>query len=375
MGDSLAAIQVLTPISIVVPTYQERLNLPVLVQRIAALRQKLALEVDLLIMDDDSRDGSEEWVRTEAPDWVRIVVRHANRGLSPAVLDGLKLARHPVVIVMDADLSHPPESIPSMVLALESGQQFVIGSRYVSGGSTDDDWGIFRWLNSRIATLLARPLTTAKDPMSGFFAMRLADLERARQLNPIGYKIALELIVKCELDNVGEVPIHFADRTLGQSKLTFAEQLKYVRHLKRLYAFKYAGSTSLALFGLIGASGAVVNIAIFTLLLRAGLPETPSQAAGIVVSIVSNFVLNRRFTFSHARSGDRSKQFLGFVVASTLGGALQLGVASAVRLSYPGVPPQLAVLIGVVAGFFFNFTANRYFVFRRKHPVRVEPKK
>jgi dolichol-phosphate mannosyltransferase len=208
--------------------------------------------------------------------------------------------------------------------------------------------------------------------MSGFFAMRRSDLERAKQLNPIGYKIALELIVKCELDNVGEVPIRFTDRKLGYSKLTFAEQMKYVLHLKRLYGFKYAGSTSFVKFGLIGVSGAIVNLFVVTVLLKAGLHETPSLAAGIVVSIVSNFFLNRRFTFSYARHGDLSKQFLGFVAASSLGGAIQFAVASAVRATYARVPPQLAALIGVAAGFVFNFTANRYFVFRKRHPVRVE---
>jgi dolichol-phosphate mannosyltransferase len=103
----------------------------------------------------------------------------------------------------------------------------VIGSRYVPGGSTSDDWGIFRWLNSRVATLLARPLTNVKDPMSGFFALRKSDFEQARDLNPVGYKykIALVLIVKCGFENVGEIPIGFIDRVYGESKLTLKEQL------------------------------------------------------------------------------------------------------------------------------------------------------
>ncbi len=118
-------------------------------------------------------------------DWARIIVRTSDRGLSPAVLDGFRQARHPVLVCMDCDLSHPPERIPQMVLALESGQQFVLGSRYVAGGSTDDDWGMFRWINSRVATLMARPLTDVKDPMSGFFALRRADFLKARDLNPV----------------------------------------------------------------------------------------------------------------------------------------------------------------------------------------------
>ncbi|MDD9947141.1 MAG: glycosyltransferase family 2 protein [Myxococcales bacterium] len=370
LGAPLATVQVKTPISIVVPTYRERENLPELVARLTALKRTAAPDMEVLIMDDDSQDGSAEWVQNEAPPWVRLVTRTSQRGLGPAVVDGLELAQHPVVVVMDADLSHPPEKIPHLLLALEAGQDFALGSRYVRGGSTDDDWGIFRWLNSRIATALAWPLTQARDPMSGFFALRKADLRGAHNLNPIGYKIGLELIVKCGLDNVGEVPIHFADRRLGQSKLTLAEQLKYLVHLKRLYMFKYAGLTRFVQFGLIGASGVVVNLAVLTACLAVGFPDTPALAAGIVVSVITNFLLNRRFTFSYARGGDMGKQFVGFALASAIGGAIQLAVSAGVLRSQPTMPPQVAALFGVAAGFLFNFAANRFVVFKERHPAR-----
>ena len=123
-------------------------------------------------MDDDSRDGSAELVAARPEKWVQIVVRTSERGLSPSVLDGMKRAQGDVLVCMDADLSHPPEAIPHMLRKLEEGADFVIGSRYVEGGSTSDDWGFLRWLNSRVATLLARPLTNARDPMAGFFAFR-----------------------------------------------------------------------------------------------------------------------------------------------------------------------------------------------------------
>ncbi|MEL7462416.1 MAG: glycosyltransferase, partial [Pseudomonadota bacterium] len=156
--------------SIVVPTFRERENIPHLIERVRRLRETEKMEIELLFMDDDSKDGSVEAVAASGAEWAQIVERDSERGLSPAVIDGFKLARHPVIVCMDCDLSHPPEAIPQMIFALAGGQRFVIGSRYVKGGSTDDDWGFFRWLNSIIATLLARPLTSAKDPMSGFFA-------------------------------------------------------------------------------------------------------------------------------------------------------------------------------------------------------------
>jgi len=196
-------------LSIIVPTYHEAANVPELIARIERVRQSSSFDMEVLLMDDDSRDGIVEVVAALGKPWVRVVVRTANRGLSPAVLDGFHESRGDTLLVMDADMSHPPEKIPEMVAALDAGHDFVIGSRYVMGGSTNDQWGILRWINSQMATVLALPLTTVRDPMSGFFALHRQTFDRADTLNPIGYKIALELLVKCHCRNVCEVPIHF----------------------------------------------------------------------------------------------------------------------------------------------------------------------
>jgi dolichol-phosphate mannosyltransferase len=141
---------------------------------------------------------------------------------------------------LDADLSHPPEAIPMMLERFgETGVDFVVASRYVPGGSTDGGLGPLRWINSKVATALARPLTSLKDPMSGFFSIPKTVYEKAAPLNPVGYKIALELIVKCNCSNIREIPIHFAQRQFGESKLSLAERLNYLRHLSRLLRFKF----------------------------------------------------------------------------------------------------------------------------------------
>ena len=362
----LADIRVLTPISIVVPTYKEAESLPHLLERIAELRDRQRITLEVILMDDGSNDGSVELVEQSGYEWVRMVVRQGPRGLSPAVLDGLRLAKYPVVVVMDADLSHPPEKIPDMILALAAGQQFVIGSRYVPGGSTDDEWGFFRWLNSRVATLLARPLTDAHDPMAGFFAFRRDELGKARFLNPIGYKIGLELIVKCGLENVGEVPIQFTDRQFGQSKLSFKEQLRYLQHLRRLYIYKFAYMSSAVQFGAIGVSGVFVNLAILTLLVRLGVAEPTAVALGIGVSVLTNFLLNRRFAFSYARSEAFGKQFVSFVLASAAGAAVNYAVTLGVSYRWPRLPIQVAAICGIASGMVLNYLANQFIVFRRR---------
>lgn len=205
------------------------------------MQEASGLELEVILVDDNSRDGTAEAVANLNRPWVRLIVREHERGLSSAVMRGLRESTNEVAVVMDADLSHPPERIPDLVRALQSGNEFVIGSRYVKGGSTDAEWGVLRWLNSKVATWLARPFTTAKDPMAGFFAFRRAALQTAAPLNPVGYKIGLELIVKCRFRNVAEVPIHFEDRKHGESKLSFKEQLRYIQHLGRLTMFKFFG--------------------------------------------------------------------------------------------------------------------------------------
>ena len=319
-------------------------------------------------MDDASRDGSAAAVAAAGLPWARLIERTENPGLSPAVIDGFRAARYPVLVCMDCDLSHPPEKIPQMILALKSGQQMVIGSRYVPGGSTDDDWGVLRWLNSLVATFLARPLTSVKDPMSGFFSLYKEDFDRAEELNPVGYKIALELIVKCGFENVGEVPIHFSDRVHGDSKLTLREQLKYLKHLRRLYIHRFSNTMYLAQFLVVGASGVVVNLAVLSVLTLLGAPDSVSLAGGIAVSVVTNFLLNRRFTFSYARARPILRQFLGFVGACAIGMAVNYGVALWLnaKLGEGTFSLQLAALGGIAAGMAFNFIGSRYVVFRKR---------
>jgi dolichol-phosphate mannosyltransferase len=228
-------------ISIVVPTFREAESLPLLIDRIALLKENSGLELELLIIDDDSRDGTEALIAARSEPWLQLCVRTVDRGLSQAVLFGLSRARGELLVVMDADLSHPPEVIPEMLASLRAGADFVLGSRYVQGGTTAEGWGLFRFLNSRVATYLARPLTRVSDPMSGFFALPRAVFERAENPSPLGYKIGLELLVRCRCRAVREIPIHFSNRVRGESKLTLEQQLLYVRHLARLYRFKLSG--------------------------------------------------------------------------------------------------------------------------------------
>lgn len=232
-------------ISIVLPTYNEVENLPHVTKAISEALAGRGWDYEILFVDDDSQDGSEEVcakLGETAP--VRMEVRKGARGLATAVLHGIEISEGDIVIVMDADLSHPASVIPEMVERLESGQSdFVLGSRYVEGGTIHGDWTLFRKLNSVVPSLLARPLCHLRDPMSGFFALRKSDMPDPDRLSPVGYKIALEIFVKGDFQRTSEVPIHFADRKYGESKLSFKEQLSFLRHLARLYAHRLRSTT------------------------------------------------------------------------------------------------------------------------------------
>jgi dolichol-phosphate mannosyltransferase len=371
VAHDLAASSGEVSVSVVVPTYKEVENIPRLVEALAAVRERSGLRLEVVFMDDDSRDGSEQAVKALDLPWVRMVVRTRDRGLSQAVLEGLRGESSDFLVVMDADLSHPPETVPELVRCLREGAEFAVGSRFVEGGSTDDDWGVLRWLNSRVATLLALPLTTLKDPMSGFFALRRMTFQRGNSAyNPIGYKIGLELLVKCNCRRVAEVPIHFSDRRFGKSKLTFKEQLRYLQHIRRLYIHRYGTWSHLAQFAVVGFSGALLNILLLTGALNLGFSREAAVALAIGISMIWNFALNRRFSFSYARKGSIVAQFAGFVGSCSIGAVINYFATLAVWHYVPNA--QIAALVGIVAGMGFNFLMNRFLVFRARH-LRTEP--
>jgi dolichol-phosphate mannosyltransferase len=244
------------PVSIIVPTYREAQNLPELIRRLTAACAAADLPAEIIIVDDNSQDGTEEAVAELAREHaVRLLVRTTERGLSSAVLAGFAEATHERFVVLDADLQHPPEMVPQLVARLDDGCDFVIGTRYAKGGRIVEDWPWHRRLASSVATALARPLAPLTDPMSGFFALPRAAWERATDVNPIGYKIALELCVKARCTNVGEVPIEFATRHAGESKMSLRVDLAYLAHLAHLY---YHRSPALAGGALLVAVALVV---------------------------------------------------------------------------------------------------------------------
>jgi dolichol-phosphate mannosyltransferase len=222
----------------VVPTYNERDRLPELVRAIFAAYDSAGIFGELVIVDDNSPDGTgqvaDELARTLP---IRVVHRGGKLGLGTAVVEGFNAAEAEIVGVIDADLSHPPELVPRMLDVMrDENADLVIGSRYVPGGGTAN-WEASRLWMSKAACLMARGLTPVRDATSGFFLMR-RDRARGVTISAGGFKICLELLIRSEPRLVIEVPYVFKGRTAGESKMNLQEATGYLRQLRDLYAYR-----------------------------------------------------------------------------------------------------------------------------------------
>lgn len=223
-------------LSIVIPTYNERENITTLLARIFGVLKDAGIDGEVVVVDDNSPDGTGallEDLKREMPN-LFVLHRAGKLGLSSAALEGFAVAKGEVLAVMDADLSHPPEKLPEMFRAIESGAaDMVIGSRYIPGGKIIG-WGWYRKMLSWGATQLSRPFTKIHDTMTGYFMVRrscIADDMAKGVFNPRGFKILLEILVKGKCKNVKEVPIVFVNRTAGKSKNGPREIFAYLKNL------------------------------------------------------------------------------------------------------------------------------------------------
>ena len=356
-------------LSIIVPTFREADNIAPLAERIDAALSGTGIEWELLLVDDDSNDGSEAVAAELARRLpVRMVTRReAPRDLSLAVIEGIRLSRFDRLVVMDADLSHPPERIVDLLAALDGDCDIVIGSRYTSGGIVDRSWSLYRVLNSRLATWLARPLVKCSDPMAGFFASRRSRLPELRTLRPMGYKIALELMVRGHL-RVREVPIDFRDRSIGFSKMNWRQQIRFLRHLSRLYNYKFGSLARIPLFSVVGASGLIVDLAFYLGLQWAGVEHRLARFLSFWPAVSWNWALNRGLTFSERARQPRVGQWARFMASSLIGLGVNVG-SYALLTSYVELFDRhrlLAFFCGVGLGSLVNFVVADLYVYRRR---------
>ena len=348
-------------LSVVVPTYNERENLPRLLEEVDRVLRSRGVSYEVVVVDDDSPDGTwrvaEELARERGLP-VRVVRRLGERGLGSAIARGLREARGRYIVVMDADLQHPPEAIPRLLEeARRSGVDLVVASRYARGGGVEG-WSRARFLASRVACLLAHLVLpearATSDPMSGFFLVSRRLAGRAPR-EPRSWKILLDLLVAAR-GSVSEVPYVFRRRAAGESKLGAREMLDYLRHLLVLSGYRPVK------FALVGASGTLVNLAVLRLLHGGlGAPLPLAFLAAFEASLTWNYMLHDSWTFRGQRPpglASKLRYWLRYHAAALGGFAAYMAVGMA--LAALGLGYLLADLAGIVAGFLANYTLSVY---------------
>jgi dolichol-phosphate mannosyltransferase len=235
-------------LGIVIPTLNEAGNIPTLLDRLRAALEPTNVAYELIVVDDDSQDGTADVAREYAKQdsRVSVFVREGQRGLAGAVIHGWAKTEASLLGVIDGDLQHPPEVLPQLLKAVLDGKDIAIASRYATNSKQNvADWNKARHLISRASTLATAPLQRKhlriKDPMSGFFVLRRECIEGI-DLQPQGFKILLEILVKGRIRSTVEVPFHFATRLSGKSKADFRVALHYFSLLGKLSHYAIFGS-------------------------------------------------------------------------------------------------------------------------------------
>jgi len=349
-------------VSIIIPTYNERDNLPVLIERIDRAMSSAGYSYEVIVVDDSSPDGTSEVAKSLSKQYpVKVIIRGGKKGLSSAVLEGIKHSSSSNVVVMDADLQHPPEVIPLLLgKAMREGCEIVIATRYAKGGSVGE-WNLARKLISRGATYIARVLLPrirrVSDPMSGFFLLK-RDLLKGVELDPKGFKILLELLARTDYSRVCEVPYTFGKRLKGESKLGTGEVVNYLIQVLSL-------SPHWVRFGIVGTVGSFVNLGTLALLRYVFLlPHIISTAISIEVSVINNFYMNDEWTFKRERRGKRYVRLLKFHLSSAAGVITQFITSNLVYYLNLVHESIVAQLIGILAGFVVNYLLSKWYVWR-----------
>jgi len=375
-------------LSIIVPTYNESKNIIGVLDSLRKYLLPTGIDTEIIVVDDNSPDGTgnivEEYAKNSKKvkfQSVQIIHRKTERGLSSAILAGIKYAKGDSVVVMDSDFSHPPQTIPKMIEELQKSEcDIVVASRYVNGGSVKG-WPFKRKMISKGATKIARHGLgiKIKDPMSGFFAFKRSIINNIK-FDAIGYKILLEILVKAHGVKVKEIPYEFINRKEGSSKLDVSIAIDYVKSLWKLYRYgktirekeKRVSVRFLSKAGrfyTVGASGLLVNYVVSFLfgVVLSNLWYIYATMIGIIFSMTSNFILNKVWTFED-RDFELKKTlrqyglFLGF---SGIGAIFQIFMIY-VLVESRHVNYSIALFVAVVIASVGNFILNKRWTFQEK---------
>lgn len=360
---------------VILPTFNERTNIERMIRALQEQFLRIQHEMHILVVDDNSPDGTADVVRSlqaEYDDNLHLI-EGTKAGLGAAYIRGMRYAlsnlNADLVFEMDADFSHRPEDIGRLLSEIEAGSDFVIGSRYVKGGSIPKEWGLLRRLNSKGGNIAARyiaGISKIRDCTAGFRAIRASLLRRidfdALRVQGYAFQVALLHAVLGQGGKIKEVPVDFVDREQGESKLGLSDILEFV---KNVWWLRLQSSKTFIKFAIVGASGVVVNLGFFTMFLAMGMNKYIASPIAIELSIVSNFLWNNYWTFRWRKTADRTRiRGLKFNLVSIVALGVSYGTFVGLSFAFPTAPPQLHQLIGILPATLINYFLNSYWTFR-----------
>ena len=376
-------------LSVIVPTYEESDNIAELLRRlVAVLDRAVPHDYELIVVDDGSIDRTWELALRVAAEFpqIRVLCRHYERGLATAVVRGWQVAQGDVLAVIDGDGQHDEAILPQLLERVETGADFAIASRNEAGGGVSD-WNVLRRLASRGAQLVGLAILPTvvgrvSDPLSGFFAVRRSAIA-GRPLDPLGYKIAIEVLSRGAIATVAAVPYEFRERQGGETKVTWRHGVDYLHHLLRLRLAR-SQSRRFLRFAIVGFSGVFVDMAVLYLLsdpstLAWGL--TRSKAIAAEIAIINNFLWNDAWTFgdlSRQQRGNRQRleRFFKFNGVCLLGLALNVMILNLLfNIIFDHQSRYLANAIAIALVTFWNFWLNTKFSWRVTDRVPPRPPK
>jgi dolichol-phosphate mannosyltransferase len=368
-------------IVIIIPTYNEKENIGLLINALQEEFNKVPHNMNILVVDDNSPDGTAEIVKTEGKKYPNIhLITGKKQGLGTAYIRGMKYAidvlNADVVMEMDADFSHKPEDVPRLISALDIGTDFVIGSRYIDCGKIPEDWGLLRKMNSKWGNICARyiaGLYGVHDCTAGFRAIRTSVIKKIdlTNLKVQGYSFQIALLHHAIANRtvVKEIPVEFVDRKKGETKLGLFDIVEFVINACWI---RFDKSKTFIRFAMVGTSGAFVNLGAFTILIHSGLNKFIASPISIELSIISNFLFNNFWTFSDRNTKDRFHlKGLKFNIVSLIALGVSYSTFVLLSLLFPFIMPHINQAIGIIPATLVNYFLNSYWTFK-EHKIYAE---
>ena len=355
-------------LSIVVPTFNEAQNVPLVVTRLADALANIRWEV--IFVDDNSPDGTAGVARdiARSDPRVRCIRRIGRRGLAGACIEGLLASSASAVAVMDGDLQHDETLLPRMLESIRQGADLVIGTRFALGGAAHRGLSALRHMSSQFATQTAKRVLGVEisDPMSGFFMMRRDLFDAvAASLSTQGFKVLLDIVVSSpQRLAIVELPYEFRSRRFGDSKLDTLVVFEFLGLLVAKLSADWL-SIRFVLFALIGTTGLFVHLLVLREALSFGIDFVWAQTFAAFAAMTSNFVLNNRLTYRDRRLRGIAaiKGLLTFYAVCSVGTIANVGVAHWVYGSRSVW--WLAGTAGAIMGVVFNYAASSVLTWRR----------